>query len=326
MKSASVLPLWALITSVIAWEKETYTTTEVYVTYTTICPVTTTSTDGGKTYTKIYTTTSTIVDHVATTIIETVELPDTTIAVGVGETSIITSFCPITETKTIAGETVTQTWTSTSLIYSIVPTMVEATVTLAPTTKYIETYVYQTSTSLCPVTETKTISGKPVEVIYTSTSLVVGKIPTTLYETITLMTTYYATEDVYTTLYEYETFHTTISAGSTIVIPVTETNMVILTSSYTITETLENPTTKATVYVPLTLGTSIPVTEVITIPAEVTTTLSDSVSTATPSLTQSTATLDSSAPAQLPSNAASHLSTGPLALTIAGAMAILAFA
>ncbi|PBP22704.1 hypothetical protein BUE80_DR006417 [Diplocarpon rosae] len=325
MKSSSALLLWALVTSVIAWGKETYTTTEVYVTYTTICPVTTTSTDGGKTYTKTYTTTSTVIDHVATTIIETVELPDTTIAVGVGETSTITTLCPVTETKTIAGETVTQTWTSTSLIYSIVPTKLEATVTRAPTTKYIETYVYQTSTSLCPITETKTISGQPVEVIYTSTSLVVEKIPTTLYETITLMTTYYATEDVYTTLYEYETFHTTISAGSTIVIPVTETNTVILTSSYTITETIENPTTKSTVYVPMTLGTSIPVTEVITIPSEETATLSGPVSTTTPGLTPSTATLDSSAPAQLPSNAASQLTTGPLALAIAGAMAMLAF-
>ncbi|KAI6712205.1 hypothetical protein JHW43_005249 [Diplocarpon mali] len=338
MKPSSVFPLLALATSVFAWGKEAYTTTQVYVTYTTICPVTTTTTEGGKTYTKTYTTTSTVIDHVATTIIETVELPDTTIAVGVGETSIITSLCPVTETKTIAGETVTQTWTSTSLIYTIVPTRVEATTTLAPTTKYIETYVYQTSTSICPLTQTKTISGKPVEVIYTSTSLIVEKIPTTLYETTTLLTTCYATEDVYTTLYKHETFYTTVSAGSTIVVPVTETNTVLLTSSYTITKTLEPPTTKATIYLPITLETSVPVTEVITNPSEVTATLSGFVSTTISGLASGTAIQtssttvapaappSSSAPAQDASNAAAQLINGPFALAIAGVMAMLALA
>lgn len=64
MKSSSVLSILALATSAAAtWGKEYTTTTQVYVTYTTLCPVTTTTTEGGKVYTKTYTTTSTIVDR-----------------------------------------------------------------------------------------------------------------------------------------------------------------------------------------------------------------------------------------------------------------------
>ncbi|KAK0113159.1 hypothetical protein ONS95_014858 [Cadophora gregata] len=339
MKSSSIVSLVAFATSVVAtWPKEYTTTTEVYVTYTSLCPVTQTTTETGKVYTKTYTTTSTVVDHVPTTIVETVELPDSTAYTGVGVTSTITSLCPITETKTIAGDVVTATWTSTSLIYTVLPTKVDVYTTLAPTTKYIETYVYQTSTSLCPVTETKTISGKPVEVIYTSTSLVVEKIPTTIYETTTLLTTCYATEDVYTTLSKFETYYVTESAGSTISVYITETNTILLTSSYTITKTLEPPTTKATIYVPITLGTSVGITEVVTIPSEVTATLpGSSVFTTIPVVTQSTVTAPpvtvtpvptpsptSSAPLEISSNAAP--TNGPLAFAIAGAMAMIALA
>merc|ERR1712219_91121 len=283
MKSSSIVSLAALATSVAAtWGKEYTTTTEVYVTYTSLCPVTTTTTEGGKVYTKTYTTTSTVVDHVPTTIVETVDGPDSTAYTNIGVTSTITSLCPITETKTIA--------------------------------------------------------GKPVEVIYTSTSLIVEKIPTTIYETTTLLTTCYATEDVYTTLSKFETYYVTISAGSTISVYITETNTVLLTSSYTITKTLEPPTTKATVFVPITLGTSIPVTEVITIPSEITATLpGSSVFTTIPVVTQSTVTAPpitvtpiptpsptSSAPLEVSSNAAP--TNGPFAFAIVGAMAMIALA
>ncbi|KAI9050044.1 hypothetical protein LZ554_006189 [Drepanopeziza brunnea f. sp. 'monogermtubi'] len=394
MKSSSVLAALALATSVAAWGNEVTKTTEVYVTYTTICPVTSTTTEAGNTYYHTYTTTSTVVDHIKTTIVETIQLPDTTIPVetgvtstitslcpitetttiagetiyktwtstsliynvlptkvqatatappttvafATGVTSVITSLCPITETKTIAGETITEVWTSTSLIYTVVQTKVEEYTTLAPITTYIETYVFQTSTSLCPITETKTVSGKVVEGVYTSTSLVVEKIPTTIYETVTLLTTCYATQDVYTTLSEYETYYTTVSAGSTVVIPVTETNTVLLTSSYTITKTLEPPTTKATIYVPITLGTTVFATEVVTFPSEVTATLpGSSVFTTIPIVQSSTVVLPAStitpvsspspspsAPVQISTNAAAQPTNGPLALAIAGAMAMIA--
>jgi hypothetical protein len=54
--------------------------------------------------------------------------------------------------------------------------------TLAAATTTIETWVYETSTSLCPVTEVQTISGAEVTVVYTSTSLIVQQVPTTIIE------------------------------------------------------------------------------------------------------------------------------------------------
>jgi hypothetical protein len=84
----------------------------------------------------------------------------------------------------------------------------------------------------------------------------------------TVLTTCYETTEVYTTTTEIESFYTTVSAGSTVVLcthpfcfskflytnfvpDVTETSTIELTSAYTITETLEPPTTKATVFVSL---------------------------------------------------------------------------
>jgi hypothetical protein len=111
---------------------------------------------------------------------------------------------------------------------------------------------------------------------------------------------------------------------------VTETNTVLVTSAYTITKTLEPPTTKATVYVPITLGTEIPVTEVITIPSEQTATLSSgTVFTTIPVVTKSTVTAPptsatTSAPLQLTSNPAA--TNRPAAYVIAGAVALFALA
>ena len=71
--------------------------------------------------------------------------------------------------------------------------------TLAGMTTSIETFVYETSTSLCPVTEVSTISGQEVTVVYTSTSLIVVQVPTTIVEYTTILTTCYETTEVYTT-------------------------------------------------------------------------------------------------------------------------------
>jgi hypothetical protein len=71
--------------------------------------------------------------------------------------------------------------------------------TLAGGTTSVETWVYETSTSLCPVTEISTISGAEVTVVYTSTSLIEVKVPTTIVEYTTYLTTRYATTEVYTT-------------------------------------------------------------------------------------------------------------------------------
>ena len=61
------------------------------------------------------------------------------------------------------------------------------------------------------------------------------------------------------------TFYTTKSAGSTIVIPITQDNTVVVTKSYTITSTFEPPTTKYTVTNMITEQETVPVYEVTTI-------------------------------------------------------------
>jgi hypothetical protein len=71
--------------------------------------------------------------------------------------------------------------------------------TLAGGTTTVETWVYETSTSYCPVTEVSTISGQEVTVVYTSTSLIEVKVPTTIVEYTTALTTCYETTEVYTT-------------------------------------------------------------------------------------------------------------------------------
>lgn len=90
--------------------------------------------------------------------------------------------------------------------------------TLAPETTWVETVAYETITSLCPVTETETVSGVEVTVIYTSTSLIVQEVPTTIIDYTTVLTTCYETTEVYTTTTCIESFYTTVSAGSTVVI------------------------------------------------------------------------------------------------------------
>ena len=123
------------------------------------------------------------------------------------------------------------------------------------------------------------------------------------------------------------------------------TNTIEVTSAYTVTSTYEPPTTKATVYVPITLATSVAVTEVDTVPSEKTATTSggtvyvtssymvSSTVTATPPTTTlpvTTATVapsptsaSSSSPLQVSSNGAQPTNK-PVTLAIAGAMALLA--
>jgi hypothetical protein len=238
------------------------------------------------------------------------------------------------------------TWTSTSIIETIVPATVEVYTTLAGYTTSIETIMYETSTSLCPVTTISTVSGKEVTIIYTSTSLIVLQVPTTIIDYTTYLTTCYETTEVYTTETAYTTAYTTVSSGSTITGYITLTSTIELTSAYTITSTFEPPTTKATVFIPITLATSVPVYTVVTIPSEKTATLSGntiystipftsaSTVTAPPATTSapgttiilSTPTPTTSAPLQVSSNAAAQATNGPMAYAVAGAMALLALA
>lgn len=262
--------------------------------------------------------------------------PDTTTTMT---TYTTTTYCPVTTTTIEKGTTkvITKMTTSTLTITSCVYGCQGATVTVPGPT------VYTTSTSLCPVTETSIISGKPVYVTWTSTSLIVDVVKTIIPVYTTYLTTAYATTQVYATTTCYESAYTTVSAGSTIVITDTLTSTYHVTSKYIITTTLEPPTTKATVFVPITLATSVPVYETVTIPSEKTATLpggtiystvavpsSTTVTKAPPTTTLPPTTVvtsistntTTSAPVQVSNNAAATM--GVKGWGVAGVVAVLA--
>ena len=232
-----------------------------------------------------------------------------------------------------------------------VETTIEAYTTLPPLTEAVTTVAYITSTSLCPVIETQTVSGKEVTVVYTSTSMIVQEVPTTTLLYITTSATEYETTEIYTTESEFETFYTTVSAGSTIVIIESITSTILITSAYTVTKTAAPPTAKATVSVPITLATSVPTYVEVTVASETTlitnggtdhnTVLYEVTSTyvappatstynfpsvvvnTTATIAHTTTPSTSSAPAQITGAAATK---APMAFAIAGVMAIFALA
>ncbi|KAJ4169912.1 hypothetical protein NW754_006057 [Fusarium falciforme] len=157
-----------------------------YITRTTVCPVTITKTIAGEVVVETYTTTSVIEEKVQTTEYEHVKQPDVTKYA----TDVIyytkTSLCPVTITKTIAGEVITEVYTSTDYIVEKVETTIYDQVKKPDVTKQEHVVVYNTKYSLCPITVTKTIEGEVVTNVYTSTSVIVEKVETTIpaYETI----------------------------------------------------------------------------------------------------------------------------------------------
>jgi hypothetical protein len=113
------------------------TTTELFVTYTTVCPVTTTVAKNGETITKTYSSTSTITTHVATTIEEFVELPDFTKYEKEVDYTTYTSYSPVTDTKVIEGETRTITYSTLSTIIEHIPTTIVETSEAPDITKWV---------------------------------------------------------------------------------------------------------------------------------------------------------------------------------------------
>jgi len=330
----AIFTLCALATVALAGDSHHYTTlTTTYVTKS-VCPVVTTKYEHGTTavITKLTTSTITLTGLITVTV---PGQPTTKIVESEAYTTY-TTVCPVTETKTLEGSTIIEVYSSTSTVTELVKSTIEAYTTLAPITKSIITEVEVTSTSLCPVTEIKTVAGQEVTIVYTSTSLVVVKAPTTMYEYTTAFTTLYETAEVYTTESYFETFYTTVRAGSTIVITESLTKTFHITSIYTLTSTLEPPTTKATVFIPITLATSIPTLEVITVPSDVTETTQGGTiysnilapTTSTVSFPPSTTTVPPSsstaAPIQVSGNAAA--TNAPMAYAVVGAMAFLALA
>ncbi|RBR25865.1 uncharacterized protein FIESC28_01358 [Fusarium coffeatum] len=202
-----------------------YTDVE-YVTHTTLCPVTRTKTVAGEVITEVYTTTSYIYDVVKTTDYEHVKQPDVT----KHETDVVyktrTTVCPVTVTKTIAGEVVTQTYTTTSVIEEVVQSTDYEHVKQPDVTKHETDVVYTTRTTVCPVTVTKTIAGEVVTQTYTTTSVIEEVVKTTDYEHVKQPdVTKYETDVVYKT--------------KTNVHPVTVTKTIageVITSVYTSTD------------------------------------------------------------------------------------------
>jgi hypothetical protein len=202
-----------------------YTDVE-YVTRTTLCPVTRTKTIAGEVITEVYTTTSYIYDVVKTTDYEHVKQPDVT----KHETDVVyktrTTVCPVTVTKTIAGEVVTETYTTTSVIEEVVKSTDYEHVKQPDVTKHETDVVYTTRTTVCPVTVTKTIAGEVVTQTYTTTSVIEEVVKTTDYEHVKQPdVTKYETDVVYKT--------------KTNVHPVTVTKTIageVITSVYTSTD------------------------------------------------------------------------------------------
>ena len=109
----------------------------------------------------------------------TITLPDVTKGTTTEVEVTYTTTCPVTETVTEEGKTHTQTHTTTSLVVTKVQTVIYETITGPAKTKTVATEVYETLTSLCPVTETQIVEGSTHVVTWTSTSTLVKTIPAT---------------------------------------------------------------------------------------------------------------------------------------------------
>ncbi|KAK2064463.1 hypothetical protein LY76DRAFT_679889 [Colletotrichum caudatum] len=237
-------------------EKTKSIVTEVLATYTTVCPVTVTKPGHGATHYETVTTTSTVVEKVSTTVYETLPghtdyvtktdidyatyaslCPVTETVTGDGHTytktytkistivekeieyTTITELVPHTKTLTQDGHNITKTYTETHDVVKKLPTKVLETVKLPDVTKTEKDVEYTTLTSLCPITETKTVGGETVVVTWISTSTIVTQVPT---KTVTKPVTTYQT----------------IEHGETHWVIATETKTVTVEKVHTITEVL----------------------------------------------------------------------------------------
>ncbi|CAF3468968.1 hypothetical protein SNK03_007960 [Fusarium graminearum] len=219
-----------------------YTDVE-YVTRTSLCPVTVTKTVAGEVITEVYTTTSYIYDVVKTTDYEHVKQPDVT----KHETDVVyktrTTVCPVTVTKTIAGEVVTETYTTTSVIEEVVKSTDYEHVKQPDVTKHETDVVYTTRTTVCPVTLTKTIAGEVVTETYTTTSVIEEVVKTTDYEHVKQPdVTKYETDVVYNTkTHVYPVTITKTIAGEVITNVYTSTDYEVVKVHSTVYDKVELP-------------------------------------------------------------------------------------
>jgi hypothetical protein len=237
--------------------------------------------------------------------------------------------CPVTETKTKEGSTYYETYTTTSLCTTEVPTTVYVTQTQPDVTKTAETVVYATSTSLCPITETKTVGGKVETVTWTSTSIVVEKAPTTIPVYVTSVTTEYETVDTYVTTTCPVSTYTTIVKGETVCITTTDTFYVTHSTAYTVTEVIPVTQTKQVdITIATTLEQPATVTEYPTYWTYISGIKYSTVSPPPATITKPTYATSSSAPivtsSPVPVTAAANANNAPAAALFAGALGFLA--
>ncbi|KAK7397644.1 hypothetical protein QQX98_012988 [Neonectria punicea] len=199
-----------------------------YTTRTTLCPVTVTTVIKGETVTKVHTETSTIIENGYTTFYDTVKGPDRTKVEYDTEYTTRTTLCPVTETKTVEGEVITVVHTETSTILENGYTTFYQTVEKPDVTKVEYDTKYTTRTTLCPVTETKTVEGEVITVVRTEVSTILENGYTTFYKTV---------EKPDVTKVDYDTKYTT----RTTLCPVTETKTIegeVITVVHTETSTI----------------------------------------------------------------------------------------
>ncbi|KAK0629872.1 hypothetical protein B0T17DRAFT_635258 [Bombardia bombarda] len=164
-----------------------------------------------------------------------------------------TTRCPFTETHSKAGKTWYSTYTTTSVVETMIPTTTQVTQTGPPVVKTVGNVVYTTATQLQPITETKIIDGSTVEVVWTSTSTFYTRLEQTQTVYTTNVQTAYAQTETYETVTCPETVYTTVSEGETFM--VTKTN--------TVTNVVSKVNSITTV-VPVTLTKNAAITDIIT--------------------------------------------------------------
>lgn len=118
----------------------------------------------------------------------------------------------------------------------------------------VTTHIFTTYTTLCPITETITKSGKPQYITRTDVSVVTKQVPVTYYTTIekvdtkTAYTTFVKTAweetKVYQTVTCPETVITTVSAGHTVYLTKTNTITKYITDVKTYTKNIPITVTK----------------------------------------------------------------------------------
>lgn len=159
-------------------------TTELQVTYTSLCPTTETVYGPTSTYLTTRTLTSTIVTQIPTTIVQTVPGAQITHTATDIELATYTSLCPTTVVTTVGGEEVTVTYTTTVIVVTQVPTTVQETEWKGGATETTIAMEYSTVTKDVPITKVTTVSEQGAIVTKTVTSIVEVSQEHTVYETV----------------------------------------------------------------------------------------------------------------------------------------------